>query len=308
MKCSSLSPRRLKIPSLTLGALLTQAFLSLLIQPANVQAQDQTWSDIQAQQSWARQNLAKSPRRNEWVTLQSGSRSIKAWVEYSSAKGKAPVVLVLHEVFGLTDSTRNTADRIAAMGYTVVVPDMLSGYGPNGGDSDSFTEAHAQSKTLVGLSDQAITDDINRWADYGVHLASSNDTFAIVGLSWGGGAAFHYATMANRKDLKAVFVFYDVGPPRETQKYEGAPAQVPVGPIRVPIHGFYPENDTRVMTSLEATQDAMAAANKAFDPVIYKGADHAYMRLGEDPANTNSANKAAVEASLQRLERLLKGM
>jgi carboxymethylenebutenolidase len=271
-------------------------------------AQRQSWSQIQEAQSWARTKLDHSPRHNEWVTISAGSRTLKAWVEYPQGKAKAPVVLVLHEVFGLTDSTRNTADRIAAMGYIVVVPDMLSGYGPGGGGSESFTAADSPSDTLVGLSDEAVSTDIDRWADYGSKLANANGKVAVVGLSWGGGAAFHYATMTQRNDMKAVFVFYDVGPPRETQRYAQAPQQVSVSTIRVPVYGFYPALDTRVMKSLQATKDAMAAANKVFEPVVYTGAEHAFMRVAEDPANTNIANIDAWKASLQRLEVLLRGL
>lgn len=266
-----------------------------------------SWAERQKEQSWALDRLTQSGLRNEWVTIE-GEKKLKAWVEYPKAKGRVPVVLVLHEVFGLTDSTRNTADRIAGMGYIVIVPDLLSGYGSGGGGVDSFTEHDAQVKALLELPDQAIDTELNRWADYGAHLKTSNGSFAIVGLSWGGGAAFHYATANQRKDFKAAFVFYDVGPPRETQKFAGAPARVSVEQISVPVYGFYPENDTRVMKSIEATRNAMAAAKKRYELVVYEGADHAFMREADNPANTNPANTKAWNASLERLQFLLKGM
>jgi carboxymethylenebutenolidase len=268
----------------------------------------QTWADQQKSQAWAAEKLAKSPRRNEWVKISNGSRTLKAWVVYPEAKAKVPVVLVLHEVFGLTDSTRNTADEIAAMGYIAIAPDMLSGYGPNGGDVSSFPTSHDASETNTSVRNEAVNADLNAWADYGDKLPASNGKFAIVGLSWGGGAAFRYAANTQRKDLKAVCVFYDVGPPTVTQgPTRNAKDNPPVSvtKITVPVYGFYPSEDTRVMSSLQATKEAMAAAGKKYNVVVYDGADHAYMRVGEDPANSNPANPPAVKASLDRLQRVL---
>jgi carboxymethylenebutenolidase len=275
-------------------------------EPSTQQRGGQGWAAQQRNQAWATQKLAKSPRRTEWVTTPSGNRTLKAFVTYPEVRGKVPVVIVLHEVFGLTDSTRNTADEIAAMGYITIAADMLSGYGPNGGNIDSFEPPLSASQTVTGLNDEAVNSDLNAWADYGAKLPGSNGKFAIVGLSWGGGAAFRYVTTAQRKDLKAVCVFYDIGPPAETQHFSGAPVSLSVVKINVPVYGFYGSTDTRPLVTLEATKAAMAAAGKVYDPLVYEGADHAFMRVGEDPGNRNPANPVAVQASLARLEKLLK--
>jgi carboxymethylenebutenolidase len=266
----------------------------------------QTWADEQKAQAWATVKLNASPRHNEWVDVPTqGHRRLKTWVEFPEYKRQAPVVLFLHEVFGLTDSTRNTADEIAAMGFIVVVPDMLSGFGPGGGGTESFANSRLAAQTLVGLKTDVVNSDLNALADSASRLHGSNGKLAVVGLSWGGGAAFRYAT-TQRSDVKAVFVFYDVGPPATGQGIAND-ARVdifPVAGIRVPVYGFYADRDTRVMASLNATKEAMSAAGKAYDPVIYRGADHAYMRIGEDPADRNPANAAAVKASLARLRAL----
>ncbi len=291
--------------------LLLCAALVLARQSAFAQAPQpgatQTWADQQRSQAWATHKLEKSPRHQEWVQISSEGRTLKAWVDYPEVKGKAPVVLVLHEVFGLTDSTRNTADQIAAMGYIAITPDMLSGLGPEGGGVSSFPSSRAASQTMTGMEDDVVNKALNAWVEYGIKLPRSNGKLAIVGLSWGGGAAFRYAT-TQPKDVKAVFVFYDVGPPAVTQgsQREMGLNSYPVDRINVPVYGFYPTNDTRVMNSLQATKDVMAAASKKYDPVIYEGADHAFMRVGEDPANGNPANAAAVKSSLTRLEKRLK--
>jgi carboxymethylenebutenolidase len=267
----------------------------------------QSWADQQKAQAWATRKLDKSPRHQQWVQINQGGRTLSAWVDYPEVQGKVPVILVLHEVFGLTDSTRNTADHIAAMGYIVIAPDMLSGFGPSGGDTRSFPSSRTASQTLTALQDEVVSADLDAWADYGKQLPGSNGKLALVGLSWGGGAAFRYAT-TQRKDVKAMFVFYDVGPPAITQgpDREKGLRSFPIERINVPVYGFYPDKDTRVMSSLQATKDGMAAAGKVFEPVIYQGAEHAYMRVGEDPADSNPANAAAVKASLARLQKLLR--
>ena len=266
-----------------------------------------SYADLQSSQAYATENLAHSPRHSEWVSTPFGTVSLKAWVDHPDVRGKVPVVLVLHEVFGLTDSTRNTADRIAAMGYIAIAPDMASGLAPDGGDTPSFADSHQTSQTLTGLTNQQVNARLDAWADYARRLPQSNGKLAIVGLSWGGGAAFRYAN-TTRKELKLVCVFFDVGPPTVTQGPDRAAGGTgyPVGDLRIPVYGFYGAKDTRVITSLPLTQEAMSAAGKFYEPVVYPEADHAYMRLGEDPANTNPANAAAVKASLERLQRVLK--
>jgi carboxymethylenebutenolidase len=306
MHINQIGPRPVLLYALL--AIVVPSAFSQPPQAGGPQGPAPTFAEMQKSQSWATRNLEKSPRHQEWVTISNGGRTLKAWVVHPKAKGKLPVVLVLHEVFGLTDSTRNTADQIAAMGYLVIAPDMLSGRGPDGGNTDSFPSSHVASQTITSLPNETVNSDLDAWANYGIKLPDAKSGgLAVVGLSWGGGAAFRY-TAAQPKNLKAVFVFYDVGPPTITQgpDRETATGSFPVDTINVPVYGFYPSKDTRVMKSLQATRDAMAAQHKTYDPIVYEGAEHAYMRVGSDPADSNPANAAAVKASLTRLETLLK--
>jgi carboxymethylenebutenolidase len=275
--------------------------------PQQRQQPQRGWSDQQKAQAYATEKLAASPRRHEWVTITNGSRQLKGFVTYAPGKAKAPVVLVVHEVFGLTDSTRNTADEIAAMGYTTIAVDMLSGHGPGGGDSPSFDAGHSASDMSTSLPDQATNSDFDAWSAYANKLPESNGKLAIVGLSWGGGAAFRYVAEVRNPSLKALCVFYDVGPPPETQKVPN-PGVISLTSITVPVYGFYGATDTRVIKSLPATTEAMKAAGKFYEPVVYEGADHAFMRVGETPSDRNPANPPAVKAALARLEKILKGL
>lgn len=246
-------------------------------------------------QEWAKAMLNKSPRHQEWVKIKSGSRTVNAFIVYPEVSHKAPVVVLIHEIFGLTDWARSMADDIAAMGYIVIAPDLLSGSGPNGGDTSSFADMQATIKAVSGLDPATITADLNATADYALKLPAASGKLAVVGFCWGGGQSFRFAT--NRKDLSAAFVFYGPPPPTDSMKS-----------ITAPVYGYYGGNDARISATVPDTKTAMAAAGKTYDPVVYEGAGHGFMRAGEDPTNTNPANATARKEGLKRLETLLKGM
>lgn len=244
-------------------------------------------------QDWAKQMLEKSPRHQEWVKIKHDNREISAFVVYPEVKGKVPVVIVIHEIFGLTDWARNAADEVAAKGYIAIAPDLLSGSGPKGGGSSDFASTQDAVKAISGLDPDVITADLNAVADYAKKIPASNGKIAVSGFCWGGGQSFRFAT--NRKDLSAAFVFY--GPPPKD-----------VSSIIAPVYGFYAGNDARIGATIPDTVQAMKAAGKKFDPVTYDGAGHGFMRAGEDPGDTNPANKKAHDEAWQRWTELLKAM
>ena len=246
-------------------------------------------------QDWAKTLLSKSPRHQEWVKVTYGNRTVDAFVVYPEVSHKAPVVLLIHEIFGLTDWARSMADDIAAMGYIVIAPDLLSGFGPNGGNTGAFPDQQAAIKAVSGLDPATLTADLNASADFALKFPSANGKLAVIGFCWGGGKSFLFATQ--RKDLSAAFVFYGPPPPTDSMKS-----------IAAPVYGFYGGNDARISATVPDTKTAMAAAAKKYDPVIYDGAGHGFMRAGEDPSNTNPANSTARTEALKRLETLLKGM
>ena len=244
-------------------------------------------------QDWAKARLDASPRHREYVPLKHGSRTVQAFVVYPEVKDKAPVIVMIHEIFGLSDWAKEMADELAAQGYIVVEPDLLSGFGPNGGGSDSFASQDATVKAVSGLDPDVVTADLDAAADYGKHLPAANGKLAVVGFCWGGGKSFAFAT--HRKDLSAAFVFYGPGP-------------ADVSGITAPVYGYYAGNDARIGATVPGTIAAMKAAGKKYVPVTYDGAGHGFMRAGEDPGNTNPANKTAREEGMARLLKLLQGM
>jgi carboxymethylenebutenolidase len=245
-------------------------------------------------QDWAKQKLDKSPRHREWVTIKHGDRTVQAFVVYPEAKGKVPVVLVIHEIFGLSDWARSMADDLAAAGYIAIAPDLLSGLGPNGGGSSAFPDQDATVKAVSGLNPDTVTADLDATADYAKKLPASNGKLAVAGFCWGGGKSFAFAT--HRHDLNAAFVFYGPGPDPEAIKG-----------IQAPVYAFYAGNDGRIGATVPATTEAMKAAGKKYEPVTYDGAGHGFMRAGEAP-DASPDNKKAREEGLKRLTDLLKSM
>jgi len=260
---------------------MTRILALLLLGAFSVSAQD-----------WARQELEKSPRHREWAAIKHDGRTVQTLIVYPESKEKTPVVLVIHEIFGLTDWAQDVADQVAAAGYIAVAPDLLSGMGPQGGGSDKFTQ-NDSIKAIRDLNPDQITADLNAAADYGLKLPAANGRLFVAGFCWGGGQSFRFAT--NRPDLKAAFVFY--GPPPEKDA---------MGRIKAPVYGFYGGNDERIDATIPATTEAMKQLGKSYEPVTYEGAGHGFMRAGEAPDATEANKKARAEA-WQRWKKLLAG-
>jgi len=243
-------------------------------------------------QDWAKQTLAKSPRHGEWVQIKHDNRVVQAFVVYPESKQKAPVVIVIHEIFGMTDWVQTVADQLAANGYIAIAPDLLSGMAPNGGRSSDF-QGDAAREAVSKLDPDQITADLNAVADYAKKIPAANGKIAVSGFCWGGGQSFRFAT--NRKDLSAAFSFYGA-PPKD------------VSAVTAPVYGFYAGNDARIDAMVPEAVEAMKKAGKTYQPVTYEGAGHGFMRAGEDPGNTNPANKTAHDQSWERWLKLLKTM
>jgi len=231
--------------------------------------------------------------RHEYVTLKHDSRTIQALVVFPKVKNKALVVILVHEIFGLSDWAKNMADELADEGFIVIAPDMISGYGPKGGGYSDFASQTERESAISGLDPDGVLADLDAAVEFGEQLPSASGKIAVVGFSWGGWKSFAFAT--HRKDLNATFVFYGTGPADVTT-------------ISAPVYGFYGGNDGGVDGSVPAITDAMTAAGKFYDPVTYEGADHGFMRLGEDHFNNNPANKTARDQAFARLVKLLRAL
>ena len=242
----------------------------------------------------AKQRLEKSPRHHEWVDVKNGNRKVACFLVFPEVKDKATAVVVIHENKGLTDWVRGVADQLAEAGYIAIAPDCLSGTGPKGGNTDSFASAGEATKAIGKISQMPdqITGDLNAAADYVLSLKSCNGKLAVAGFCWGGGQTMRFAT--NRKGLKAACVFYGM-----TKLDKEA-----VERIQCPVYGFYGSNDARINESIPDTTALMKAAGKKYEPVIYEGAGHGFMRAGEEMAS--GPNREGRNASWERWKGILK--
>ena len=265
--------------------------------PADARAQD-----------WAKAALDRSPRHREYVNITHGNRIVNTFVVYPESSRKAPVVVLVHEIFGLSDWAKSMADDLAAQGYIVLAPDLLTGTGTvmgnagsqaggaqtdaQVGGTDSYTSMDAITKAVSALPADQVMADLDAVAEYGLKLPSGNGKLAVTGFCWGGGKTFAFA--AHRKGLSGAFVFY--GPPPEASA---------MAAITAPVYGFYAGNDARIDATTPGAIEAMKAAGKRYEPVTYDGAGHGFMRAGEAPDATPENRKARTEA-FARLTTLLK--
>ena len=246
-----------------------------------------------AAQEWAKAKLEKSPRHLEWVKVKHGEREVNCFIAYPEVKDKATAVVVIHEIFGLTDWVRGVADQLAEAGYIAIAPDLLSGAAPGGGGTPELGGGDAVRKAISSLPPDQITADLNAVTDYVAKLPASNGKVVMSGFCWGGSQTFRFAT--NNKKIKAALPFYGSGP-------EEAEA---ISRIACPVYGFYGGNDARVNATIPKSTELMKKAGKTYEPVTYEGAGHGFMRAGEGP-DASAANKKAREEAWQRVKELLK--
>ena len=227
-------------------------------------------------QEWAKARLNDSPRHGEWVEYKHGARTLKAFVVYPERKEKAAVVIVIHEIFGLTDWVRGVCDQLAENGVIAIAPDLLSG--------QTFPDVDGARKAIAALEKEQVIADLNATADYAAAIPASNGMLAVSGFCWGGGWSFNYAAL-NPK-LKAAYSFYGpaVNEPGEIAK------------IACPVYGFYAEKDERVNATIPQAEELMKAAGKRYEVVMYPGGGHGFMRAGEAPDATPENKKAREEA------------
>lgn len=244
-------------------------------------------------QDWAKARLEKSPRHLEWVKIKQGNREVNSFIAFPEVKEKAPVVVVIHEIFGLTDWVRGVADQLAEAGYIAIAPDLLSGAAPGGGGTSELGGGDAVRKAISTLPPDQITADLNAVLEYAAQLPASNGSVSVGGFCWGGAQTFRFAT--NNRKVKSAFVFYGTGP------------ELPADLARIesPVYGFYGSNDARVNATIPVSTDLMKRAGKTYEPVIYEGAGHGFMRAGEAP-DAKEADKKAREEAWKRWRELLK--
>jgi carboxymethylenebutenolidase len=227
----------------------------------------------------ARARLSASTRHGEWVMIPAGADSVRAWVVYPERKDKAPVVVVVHEIFGLSPWIRSVADQLAAEGFIAIAPDLLTSKNlPNSTDSVPAELATAAIRTLNA-------DDVHRQilaaANYAMNLPSAVKRYGIVGFCWGGGVSFEHAVRS--PSLGASVVYYGT-----------SPATASLASVKAPVLGLYGGNDARVDATIPPADTAMKALGKTYQPHLFEGAGHGFLRQqgGQEGANLKATQQA----------------
>ncbi len=248
-------------------------------------------SSLPADAAGARARLASSPRHGEWVMIPSGTDSVRAWIVYPERKTKAPVVVVIHEIYGLSPWVRSVADQLAADGFIAIAPDLLTSKNlPNPTDSVPAELATAAIRTLDPAD---VHRQISAVANYAMSLPSAVHRYGVVGYCWGGGVSFEHAVRS--PTLGAAVVYYGVSPKTET-----------LSSIKAPVLGLYGGSDARVDATIPPADSAMRALGKTYTHNVYEGAGHGFLRqqTGQNGANMIAA-QAAWPATIQWFRKYL---
>lgn len=217
--------------------------------------------------AWA----SRADIHSEYVKYVSGKDTITAYLSYPERRDAAPAVIVIHEIFGMSDFIRETTQRLAQQGFVAIAPDLLSHRGgtPAAGDSAR--------RWISGLAPDTVTMDLDATAGFLKTIkAARADRIGVIGFCWGGGQSFRYAT--NNPSLKAYVVCY--GP--------GANA-ADMARINAKGLGVYAENDARINANLNDVAAAMKAAGKDYQYAVYPRVGHGFLRTRSDTMVTDSA-------------------
>jgi len=227
--------------------------------------------------------LKRSSRHGEYVdvALPGSSTKIRTWVVYPERKDKAPVVLVIHEIFGLSDWVRGVADQLAKEGFIAVAPDLISGMAPKGGGSEEVGDQGATA-VIRNLKPEDAIARLNAVRDYAIKLPAASGKSATIGFCWGGSTSFGYAVA--QPALNAAVVYYGTSP-SDPAAYQS---------IKAPVLGLYGGNDNRVTSTVPTAETEMKKVGKTYEPHVFDGAGHGFLRqqMGADGANMKATQQA----------------
>lgn len=250
--------------------------------------------NLPAAEETAKAALEKSPRHGEYVDVKGADGApIRTWVVYPERKDKAGVVIVIHEIFGLSDWIRGVADQLAREGFIAVAPDLISGHGPGGGGTESVTSRDDVVKLVRAIMPDEANARLNAVRDYAIKLPAANGKSATIGFCWGGARSFAYA--ASQPALDAAVVYYGTSP--ETGD---------LARIKAPVLGLYGGDDARVNATIGPAEMEMKTLGKTYEPHIYDGAGHGFLRAqsGREGANLKATQQAWARTIVFLRERL----
>jgi carboxymethylenebutenolidase len=238
---------------------------------------------LPADETAAKDALEHSPRHGEYadVTMPDGSGSIRTWVVYPERRDKAPVVLIIHEIFGLSDWIRGVADQFASEGFIAVAPDLISGLGINGGGTESLPNRDSVVAVIRRVSPGMAKERLDAVREWAVKLPAANGRCGTVGFCWGGTNSFAYA--ATQPALDAAVVYYGTSPDSASLLN-----------VHAPVLGLYGADDARVVSTVAPAQGVLGPLHRKYDVHLYDGAGHGFLRqqAARDGANLKATKDA----------------
>ena len=257
---------------------------------------------IPASANSAAARVSASPRHGEWVKVSMGqgmADSIMAWIVYPSGTTRAPVVVVVHEIFGLQTWVRGVADQLAADGFIAIAPDFLSRV--RGGPSSVELTADSARRLIGGVDVAERNRVIVAAANHAMMQPAAEPRYAVIGYCWGGGTVFNHAVHGGVKGFSAAVSFYGIsyitGGRAATDSTPAVRASVnadSMAKINVPIMLLNGSKDARIASAMPALDSTMKALRKDYSGTNYEGAVHGFLRAQDDPkATRDQAEEAA---------------
>jgi dienelactone hydrolase/CubicO group peptidase (beta-lactamase class C family) len=260
-------------------------------------ARDAASEGLPPGESGAKAALDRSPRHGEWADVPGpGGQTLRSWVVYPERKDKAPVVIVIHEIYGLTDWIRAVADRLAADGFIAVAPDFISGKGPGGGGSDSVPSRDDVVKLIRALTPEEVDARLDAVREWAAKLPAASGKTSTLGFCWGGARSFAYAT--HYTGLGAAVVYY------------GSSPSDPAALVRIQaaVLGLYGGDDARVNATIAAAESELKRSGRTYEANVYEGAGHGFLRAQDDRDGANlRATQAAWPRTVAFLRKHLEG-
>jgi carboxymethylenebutenolidase len=239
--------------------------------------------NLPAHEHNAKAALDTSPRHGEMVEIAwaKDKPPLRTWVAFPERKDKAGVVIVIQEIFGLTDWLRAVGDQLAREGFIALVPDLISGLGPNGGGTESVASRDEVVKLVRGLTPDETLLRLNAVRAYAAKLPASSGKVATMGFCWGGARSFAYAAATPPPDAAVVY-------------YGSSPDSAAVLSVKAPVLGLYGGDDARVNATIEPAKAALKPLNRFYEANLYEGAGHGFLRaqLGREGANMKATQQA----------------
>ena len=271
------------------------ALLLLLLAVPSLAAAAASKSKLPPAEETAKAALESSPRHGEWVDVAyAGGVPLRSYVVYPERKDKAGVVIVIHEIYGLTDWIRGVADQLAADGFIAIAPDLVSGLGPGGGGTDSLASRDEVVKAVRSLTPDESAARLAAVRAWTSTVAAANGKVATIGFCWGGARSF--AAAAASPPPQAAVVYYG-----------SSPDSVLIEKVTAPVQGHYGGDDARVNATIEPAKKSLGARKQSYEVNIYEGAGHGFLRQqsGREGAN-QKATDAAWPKTIQFLKKQLK--